>query len=308
MLRYTVFCLTLCNVQMWGMMRNSHHWTMLWSVLMIVKVVWMLPSTWWAVAVHVVMRTKPGYSVQHVPLASWVSWRNWLSNTKLTPTVSISMYLVEKANCDISEYNTTTMQCYTFVSTPTLAQVQLTMMALLFLTLLQWRVTLKLLTTSSLYHNNVSSLGSWVHSVVQYSYSLYTDAVTGDTDSRSDENGPPPTKKRKSNYYLMCTYILIHLSSPSLTPTPHQHLHTHTSSHTQTHTPSKWLWECVLTVRRGVTSAARNVPNVSTSSLLPVRAGPNPTRILWKTLQTYCRYYRKRSLHSTKSILGICGE
>ena len=32
-------------------------------------------------------------------------------------------YLVEKANCDISEYNTTTMQCYTFVSTPTLVQV-----------------------------------------------------------------------------------------------------------------------------------------------------------------------------------------
>ena len=32
----------------------------------------------------------------------------------------VVQYLVEKANCDISEYNTTTMQCYTFVSTPTL--------------------------------------------------------------------------------------------------------------------------------------------------------------------------------------------
>ncbi len=39
--------------------------------------------------------------------------------------------------------------------------------------------------------------------MVQYSYSLYTAAVTGGTDSRSDENGPPPTKKRKSNYYLL---------------------------------------------------------------------------------------------------------
>ena len=35
----------------------------------------------------------------------------------------VVQYLVEKANCDISEYNTTTMQCYTFVSTPTLVQV-----------------------------------------------------------------------------------------------------------------------------------------------------------------------------------------
>ena len=77
--------------------------------------------------------------------------------------------------------------------------------------------------------------------MVQYSYSLYTAAVTGDTDSRSDENGPPPTKKRKSNYYLMCTYILIHLyhlyvpvshthTTPTLTHThilpPHTHTHT----------------------------------------------------------------------------------
>ncbi len=296
--------------------------------MFIMKSIWMLPTTLWAVAVHVVTRTKPRYCVQYVTLASWVSWRNLLSNTKLTPTVSISMYFVEKANCDISEYNTTTMQCYTFVSTPTLVQVQLTMLAKLLLILLHRRVTLKLLTTSSLYHNNVSSLGSWVHSVVQYSYSLYTAAVTGDTDSRSDENGPPPTKKRKSNYYLMCTYILIHLyhlyvpvshthATPTLTHThilppqtcPHAHTHPPTThTHTPTQVPSKWLWECVLTVRRAVTSAARNVPNVSTSSLLPVRAGPNLTRMLWKTLQTYCRYYRKRSLHSTKSILGICGE
>ena len=72
----------------------------------------------------------------------------------------VVQYLVEKANCDISEYNTTTMQCYTFVSTPTLVQVLLTIMARLLLTLLHGRVTLKLLTTSSLYHNNVSSLGS----------------------------------------------------------------------------------------------------------------------------------------------------
>ncbi len=35
----------------------------------------------------------------------------------------ISMCLVQKANCDISEYNATPVQCYTFVSTPTLAQV-----------------------------------------------------------------------------------------------------------------------------------------------------------------------------------------
>ncbi len=35
----------------------------------------------------------------------------------------VVQYLVEKANCDISEYNTTFMQCYTFVSTPTLVQV-----------------------------------------------------------------------------------------------------------------------------------------------------------------------------------------
>ena len=35
----------------------------------------------------------------------------------------VVQYLVEKANCDISEYNTTTMQCYIFVSTPTLVQV-----------------------------------------------------------------------------------------------------------------------------------------------------------------------------------------
>ena len=35
----------------------------------------------------------------------------------------VVQYLVEKANCDISEYNTITMQCYTFVSTPTLVQV-----------------------------------------------------------------------------------------------------------------------------------------------------------------------------------------
>ncbi len=202
MLRYTVFCLTLCNVQMWGMIWDIHHWTELWRIY-ILKTVWMLPSTWWAVAVHVVTRTKPGYSVQHVTMASWVSWRNLLSNTKLTPTVSISMYLVEKANCDISEYNTTTMQCYTFVSTPTRVQVQLTVLAKLLLTLLHRRVTLKLLTTSSLYHNNVSSLGSWVHSVVQYSYSLYTVAVTVDTDSRSDENGPPPTKKQRGDLLLL---------------------------------------------------------------------------------------------------------
>ena len=66
--------------------------------------------------------------------------------------------------------------------------------------------------------------------------SLYTAAVTGDTDSRSDENGPPPTKKRKSNYYLMCTYILIHLYVPvSHTHTTPTLTHTHTSSH-HTHT------------------------------------------------------------------------
>ncbi len=32
----------------------------------------------------------------------------------------VLQYLVEKANCDISEYNTTTIQCYTFGSTPLL--------------------------------------------------------------------------------------------------------------------------------------------------------------------------------------------
>ncbi len=39
-----------------------------------------------------------------------------------------------------------------------------------------------------------------IMSVVQYSYSLYTAAVTGDSDSRSEENGPPPTKKRNGDY------------------------------------------------------------------------------------------------------------
>ncbi len=35
-------------------------------------------------------------------------------------------------------------------------------------------------------------------------YSLYTAAVTGDSDSRTEENGPPPTKKRKCNFcYLI---------------------------------------------------------------------------------------------------------
>ena len=62
--------------------------------------------------------------------------------------------------------------------------------------------------------------------MVQYSYSLYTAAVTGDTDSRSDENGPPPTKKRKSNL----SHVHVHLNSslPFIRPLPHTHTHTHT--------------------------------------------------------------------------------
>ena len=46
-----------------------------------------------------------------------------LHNACLMRHKDVVQYLVEKANCDISEYNTTTMQCYTFVSTPTLVQV-----------------------------------------------------------------------------------------------------------------------------------------------------------------------------------------
>ncbi len=73
----------------------------------------------------------------------------------------VVQYLMENANCDISEYNTTTMQCYIlllylcFYTPMHFVQVQLTMMARLLLTVLHWGVTLKLLTTSSLYHNNV---------------------------------------------------------------------------------------------------------------------------------------------------------
>ncbi len=38
--------------------------------------------------------------------------------------------------------------------------------------------------------------------MVQYSYSLYTAAVTGDSDSSSEENGPTPTKERKGDLLL----------------------------------------------------------------------------------------------------------
>ena len=50
---------------------------------------------------------------------------NWtpLHNACCKRHNDVVQYLVEKANCDISEYNTTTMQYYTFVSTPTLVQV-----------------------------------------------------------------------------------------------------------------------------------------------------------------------------------------
>ena len=39
--------------------------------------------------------------------------------------------------------------------------------------------------------------------MVQYSYSLYTAAVTADSDSRSEENGPPPRKKRNGDLLLL---------------------------------------------------------------------------------------------------------
>ncbi len=50
---------------------------------------------------------------------------NWtpLHNACYLGHKDVVQYLVENAKCDISEYNTTTMQCYTFVSTPTLVQV-----------------------------------------------------------------------------------------------------------------------------------------------------------------------------------------
>ncbi len=49
---------------------------------------------------------------------------NWtpLHDACLEGHKDVVQYLVE-AKCDISEYNTTTVQCYTFVSTPTLVQV-----------------------------------------------------------------------------------------------------------------------------------------------------------------------------------------
>ncbi len=87
-----------------------------------------------------------------------------------------------------------------------LVQVQLTMMVWLLLTSLHRRVSLKLLTTSSLCHNNVSSQ---VHSVVQYSYMYslynYTAAVTGENDSRSEDNIPPPTMKQKGSLLFEIT-------------------------------------------------------------------------------------------------------
>ncbi len=105
------------------------------------------------------------------------------------------------------------------------------------------------------------------------------------------EYGPSPTKKQKGNYFYPM-YIFYYLHAHTHT---HKHTPTHTPLHTQTHmptqVPSQWLRcvlrECVLTVRRAVTSATRIVLNVSTSSLLPLRAVPNLTRILWKTLQAY---------------------
>ncbi len=43
---------------------------------------------------------------------------NWtpLHNACIRGHKDVVQYLVEKANCDISEYNTTPMQCYTFIS------------------------------------------------------------------------------------------------------------------------------------------------------------------------------------------------
>ncbi len=104
--------------------------------------------------------------------------------------------------------------------------------------------------------------------MVQYSYSLYTAAVTGDTDSRSDENGPPPTKKRKSNYYPMCTYILIHLyhlyvpvSHTHTTPTlTHTHILPHT--HTQVDQLSLLGFDIVVLVHRD-SSKSHDTPSRS---------------------------------------------
>ncbi len=64
--------------------------------------------------------------------------------------------------------------------------------------------------------------------MVQYSYSLYTAAVTGDSDSRSEENGPPPTNGdylnpppvtsetppettgRRLRHDLTCYHLIVH--------------------------------------------------------------------------------------------------
>ncbi len=62
----------------------------------------------------------------------------------------VVQYLVEKDNCFISEYNTTRVP-YSVIRVSILVQVQFPMMAILLLTLLHSFVTLKLLTTSSLY-------------------------------------------------------------------------------------------------------------------------------------------------------------
>ncbi len=59
--------------------------------------------------------------------------------------------------------------------------------------------------------------------------------------------------------------------------------------------PLQWLLlrGCVLSVGRVVTSAVSTVQSANTSSLPQPREGHDQT-LTWRTLQTYCRYYRKR--------------
>ncbi len=54
-----------------------------------------------------------------------------------------------------------------------------------------------------------------IHSLVQHSYSPYTAAMTGESDSRSEENrSPPPTKNRKGDLLLLIATVTCNFLIP----------------------------------------------------------------------------------------------
>ncbi len=97
----------------------------------------------------------------------------------------VVQYLVENAKCDISECNTTTMQCYTFVSTCSGVFTD------------DGETPLDIATRRR--HTEITDYLKSLMSTQCGPIQLLSAAVTGDSDSRSEENGPTPTKERKGD-------------------------------------------------------------------------------------------------------------